>query len=444
MAFVHNDSCECVKSELDLFTVPPTQTSIEHGQWVEYHPLAQFSDGGPIEFHISGSGTEYLDLSQTQIYVKAKVVHHDGTNLVADDQVAPVNLFLHSLFSQVDVSLNDRVITPSTPTYPYRAMIESLLQYGSEAKESQLTSALFFKDTPGHMDQANPLEPGNEVNQGLKKRHTYIKGSNSFELIGPLHCDLFFQPKHLLNGVDLRVKMIRSKEEFCLMSSATPPSFRVVIQDCSLFVRKVKVSPSVMLGHGKALERGTAKYPVRRVMCKVLSVPQGELTLQQDHLFLGQIPQRLIIGCVDNRAFSGNYTLNPYNFQHFDVNYISLYVDGTQVPFKPLTPEYGLVSGLSSIRSYHTLFSGTDKMFKDSGNNISREDYDRGYALYAFDLSPDLSSGQHFNLKKQGNLRLEMHFRKSIPSGVNIVVYAEFDNILEIDRARNILFDYSV
>ncbi|XP_063960304.1 uncharacterized protein F54H12.2-like [Lytechinus pictus] len=444
MAFVHNDSCECVKSELDLFTVPPTQTSIEHGQWVEYHPLAQFSDGGPIEFHISGSGTEYLDLSQTQIYVKAKVVHHDGTNLVAEDQVAPVNLFLHSLFSQVDVSLNDRVITPSTPTYPYRAMIESLLQYGTEAKESQLTSALFFKDTPGHMDQANPLEPGNDVNQGLKKRHTYIKGSNSFELIGPLHCNLFFQPKHLLNGVDLRVKLIRSKEEFCLMSSANQPSFKVVIQDCSLFVRKVKVSPSVMLGHGKTLERGTAKYPVRRVMCKVLSVPQGELTLQQDHLFLGQIPQRLIIGCVDNRAFSGNYTLNPYNFHHFDVNYVSLYVDGTQVPFKPLTPEYGLVSGLGSIRSYQTLFSGTDKMFKDSGNNISREDYDRGYALYAFDLSPDLSSGQHFNLKKQGNLRLEMHFRKSIPSGVNIVVYAEFDNILEIDRARNILFDYSV
>ena len=118
MAFVHNDSCECVKSELDLFTVPPTQTSIEHGQWVEYHPLAQFSDGGPIEFHISGSGSEYLDLSETQIYTKVKVVHHDGTNLVGEDQVAPVNLFLHSLFSQVDVSLNDRVITPFNTHIP--------------------------------------------------------------------------------------------------------------------------------------------------------------------------------------------------------------------------------------------------------------------------------------------------------------------------------------
>lgn len=444
MAFVHRDSCECLKTELDLFSVPPTQTSIEHGQWVEYHPVAQFSDGGPIEFHIAGSGSEYLDLSETQIYVKVKVTHQDGTTLVADDQVGPVNLFLQSLFSQVDVSLNDRVITPSTPTYPYRAMIESLLQYGSDCKATQLTSALFYKDTAGSMDQANPFATGDDVNQGLKKRYRYIKGSNSFEMMGPLHCDLFFQPKHLLNGVDLRVKIIRTKEEFCLMSPNLQATYKVILQDCSLFVRKVKVSPSVMLGHARALEKGTAKYPVRRVMCKVLSVPQGELTLQQDHLFLGQIPQRIIIGCVDNKAFSGSYTHNPFNFQNFDVDYVSLYVDGTQVPFKPLTPSYTVTTGSSSIRAYHTLFSGTDKMFKDVGNDISREEFELGYALYAFDLSPDLSSGQHFNLKKQGNLRLEMHFKKLLVQGVNIVVYAEFDNILEIDRARNVLFDYSV
>ena len=34
-AFVHRQSCEGVKSELDLFAVPPTQTSIEVGGWIE-------------------------------------------------------------------------------------------------------------------------------------------------------------------------------------------------------------------------------------------------------------------------------------------------------------------------------------------------------------------------------------------------------------------------
>ena len=50
MAFVHDQSCECAKTELDVFSVPPTQTSIEYGNYVEYHPLSSITDSGPIEF----------------------------------------------------------------------------------------------------------------------------------------------------------------------------------------------------------------------------------------------------------------------------------------------------------------------------------------------------------------------------------------------------------
>ena len=40
------------KIELDLFSVPPAQTSMEQGSWVEYHPLTAVRDGGPIEFEM--------------------------------------------------------------------------------------------------------------------------------------------------------------------------------------------------------------------------------------------------------------------------------------------------------------------------------------------------------------------------------------------------------
>ena len=72
-----------------------------------------------------------------------------GVDLTDDAAVGPRNLFLHSMFSQVDVSLNGTLITPSTNTYPYRAMIETLLSYGEDAKKSQLSSALFYKDVAG-------------------------------------------------------------------------------------------------------------------------------------------------------------------------------------------------------------------------------------------------------------------------------------------------------
>ena len=442
MSLLHNSSCECAKSELDLFSVPPTQTSIEKGQWEEFHPISTISDGGPIEFFVPGSGEEYLDLNQSQLYLKAKITKADGSNLTEADHVGPVNLFLQSLFSQIDVSLNERLISPSTPTYPYRALLETLLSYGSDAKNSQLTTALFYKDTAGKIDNANPMAGDDNVNRGLKRRHEYTQNSQVVDMIGPIHSDIFFQDRHMLNGVDVKLKFIRSSNAFCLMATGPNPTYKVVILDASLFVRKVKVSSAVMLGHMKALEKGTAKYPIKRNVCKMVSVPRGNLTLTQDHVFLGQLPNRIVVGCVTNEAFNGRYGKNPSNFQHMNINFLTVHVDGEQIPYSPLQPKFA-GPAKHYIRSYQTLFSGTDKMYQDEGNTITRDDYAAGYALFAFDLSPDLSVGGHFSLVKRGNLRLDVHFAEPLDETINLIIYAEFNNIIEIDKARNVIFDYT-
>ena len=53
----------------------------------------------------------------------------------------------------------------------------------------------------------------------------------------------------------------------------------------SLFVRKVKLMPSVFLAHARALERGTAKYPIRRVVCKSFTIPQNYMDVNHEKLF---------------------------------------------------------------------------------------------------------------------------------------------------------------
>ncbi|KAK2141781.1 hypothetical protein NP493_5041g00006 [Ridgeia piscesae] len=114
-----------------------TQTSIEHAQWVEHQPVASIGTGGPIEFLLPGSGDDYLDLANTYLFVRARVLKGDGGRLPAAAPVGPVNNWMHSLFSQVDVSLNGTLVTPSTNTYAYRAYIETLLSHGAEAKNSR-------------------------------------------------------------------------------------------------------------------------------------------------------------------------------------------------------------------------------------------------------------------------------------------------------------------
>ncbi|GBM32028.1 hypothetical protein AVEN_127369-1 [Araneus ventricosus] len=98
MSLIHTDSQVAVKSDLDLFLTPPPQTAIGKGQWLEYQPIANIRDENPIEFCISGSGEDYIDLSATQVRVKVKVLK-DNEKLCETEKVAPVKLLLHSFFS---------------------------------------------------------------------------------------------------------------------------------------------------------------------------------------------------------------------------------------------------------------------------------------------------------------------------------------------------------
>jgi len=197
MAFVHEQSCKCTMSELDLFSVPPTQTSMEQGSWIEYHPLTTVADGSPIEFDVGTSGEDYIDFGNTMLYVKAKIIRADGTNLANDSPIGPSNLFLHSLFSQVDVSLNGTLFTASTNSYPYRAMRETLLSYGEDAKRTQLTSTLFYKDRTSRMDSMDLAD--NAANDGQLKCRALGLESRTFDMVGHLHADIFCQDRYMIN-----------------------------------------------------------------------------------------------------------------------------------------------------------------------------------------------------------------------------------------------------
>ena len=437
MAFVHEQSCECLKSELDLFSVPPTQTSVENGNWIEHHPLTTVGDDSPIEFEINGNGEDYMDLANTMLYVRAKIVRMDGTNIADDTPVGPVNLFLHSLFSQVDISLNGTQVTTSTNTYPYRAMIETLLSYGNDTKKSQLTSALFYPDQLDRMDVVDFAAAAR--NSGLHRRSRFTHTSRAVDMMGRIHADMFFQDRYLLNEVHVKIKLVRSRNSFCLM---TADAFKVKIEAAVMFVRKVKLSPSVFLAHAKALENATAIYPLRRVVCKTVTVPNGFRDVSHEKLFSGQLPTRLVIGLVGNEGFNGAFNRNPFNFQHFNLMEISVYSDGQQqYGIKPLTTDF--INGLY-VRAYNTLFSGTGKVCKDEGNGLNRTAFSKGYPLYAFDLTPDLGEDDHFNLTKQGSVRLVLKFREALTENVTVIAYAEFQNVVEIDRDRNVIYDFAV
>jgi len=103
---------------------------------------------------------------------------------------------------------------------------------------------------------------------------------------------------------------------------------------------------------------------------------------------------------------------------------ILVYSDGQQqYGIKPLSVNY---TDLLYINAFNTLFTGTRKLFKDEANGILRSTYSHRNALYVFDLSPDLAEQDHFNLQKQGSVRLVVKFRQALAENVSVIAYAKF------------------
>ena len=436
MALLHHHSSESVDSGLDLFTIPPTQTSLEYGMYVEIYPLAALSPSNNIDFNINQKGnSEYLDLSNTYLYVRAKITESDGSTLPDDAPVGPVNNWLHSHFSQVDVSLNNTLVTPSENTYPYRAYIENTLNYGSDAKKTQLASEMYYKDSGHHFEEVISGK-----NAGMKKWRERTTKSKEVEMIGRLHVDIFNSTKYLIGGVNVRISLIKSKAEFHLI--AQPPegkSYKSILTHASLFIRKCKLNPSVILAHNRALEKDTVKYPLKRVTVKTFSIPTGNLGVTQDNLFLTQLPTRLIVSFVDSDAFNGSFKKNPFNFKHNNLSYIALFVDGVQKPQKALTPNF---NHKLFTRSYHRLFSELGLANKNEGNMIQISDFDGGYCMFAFDLSPGILDGEQVELVRSGQFRLDIKFSTPLTEPVHVILYSEMDSIIEITKTREVITDY--
>jgi len=438
MSFVHENSCECTKSELDLFAVPGTQTAVESSSTVEYNPVSALAHLLPIEFNIVASGESYIDLNNTQLYVRLKITKENGDDIAGTDLVGPVNLTLQSLFSEIEMKLNDTLITSSNGTYAYRSYLETLLSFGPAAKASQITAGLYYRDTPGSMNVTDPAG----ANTGLQKRAEFFNTGAVSELIGPLHLDMCRQERFIPSDVNVKIRLIRNKDSFCLMASGNAPTYRLVITDCKLYVRKVKLSPSIFIAHAKVLQTSNAKFPLKHVQVKSFTIATGQLDFSHENVLTGTLPSRMVVGFVDNSAYNGSYGSNPFNFKHYNLSELKLYIDGqNSLHATPMQPDYD--NGLY-IREYMSCFDVSNKLGRDEGLDLAREDYPRGFTLYGFDLTADLcGDGGHLQLVREGCIRLNAKFRTALPNTVNCIVYAEHESLLELDRSKNVIFDNS-
>ena len=86
--------------------------------------------------------------------------------------------------------------------------------------------------------------------------------------------------------------------------------------------------------------------------------------------------------------------------------------------------------------------TGTGKLHGNSGSIIKREDYSEGYTIIVADLKP-FEIGDNFDLKEEGKLSIDLVLKSPLTATINVLVYAEYNNVITVDSNHNVIKDWS-
>ena len=425
-----------INPEFFLFSEPKTNTGVNHTSWVDCLPVNQLTDTGDIHISISGSGSAYLDLSRTLLYVKGKIVKANGENLGDKDKVAPINLFLHSMWSQMNVTFNQKQVSASGFNYGYQSIISTLLDVSNQTKSSFLQSAFYYKDTAENMDATCVPAADDAValsNEGLNTRAKFCQESKEFDMIGIPFSDIFGMSRYVINGVDVGITLVQNKNAFRLMAEGAE-QYKLKLTHVAIRACKIFPDSTMIKSHGETIEDKEAIYPFTQMDIKTFSIAQGTYTVNLDDVYQGKIPSLLVCAFVDSAAYAGDYSKNPFNFRHEDVDSFTCCADNQALPYHAINTKF---SADNFQEAYSALLTATAGGLSNvGGTDITRTDFKNGYTLFSFNLDSHLQDSEQQPKRRIGNLSLEVKLSKALPHSATLICFAKFPSQIIIDKAR--------
>ena len=424
-------SSACSSSALDFFSELPYQDEIINGRFHKIQPESGITkDTKHIDFTVTGDD-EVIDLNNSFIQSKIRLVTGAGAAIAAGIEACPINYIGATLWQQVKLIMgNDWVATISDQ--PYRAVLETLSSNGDAPISTWLQCAAYYKDTAGKHDTIG------DQNEGFKSRKNLSAESKEITLYSRIHCDVFNQEKYLIPGVPLTISFTRHTDDLCILST-NDADLKIELLDVNLFVNKLELIGSKLNETKSLLQTNDAKYnyPAVQLFTKI-EAPGPLSTTIFPKFGTDDLPSKILIAMVSNAAFNGRKDKNPFNFQSYNLKSVNVTVDGKSIhsttqDFNPAKKEWDA--------AYWGLQYAAGFRYKNDGLSISRDEYGDGNFIMIYDLSPTQCDGSYKDPIKSGKLAIDLKFSKALPHTINIIVLAEYERLLTINRFGKVVIN---
>ena len=435
----HAPSEGTINPALCLFKVPPTDVSINAYRMFTDQPTT--TGINPMEFIIPGLD-DFVDLGRSYFTMELSLKEEDAGNLVANQKLWPVNNLAHSIIKQIDL-LNGTLISPQSDTYHYKAYLETLLNYDREDGKTVLGPQGWFNQvdfppqrTANNTNYTTPHQNWRDLTANHKGALAAMvaevekyAGGVTHSLVFTPHLEVFHTGKLLVPGIEIKMKFHFNGPNLFL--NGVGLAGRLVEGDVKLrfHLCQLRLNEAVYgsLSAQRHTEGKIATYPTVRSEIRTFSKQGNLVRFDIPNLFQNRVPDRLIVGLVDSRAFNGDVTRDPFCFQKFGLTSIRQIVKGEEYPYETLHLVHN--NGTRDNLGYFRFLQASGAWCKKKGNMVELGDWghEKNCSLFMFDnVANGCADSQRLNPKQTGDLQLSLEFGAAPGTNITMLVYGEF------------------
>ncbi len=381
----------------------------------------------------------------------------DGNKPSNVAEVAPINLFTSAMFRGCRVFLNEVQCSSSEMgLYPLRCYTNVLMNCGFSSKLSQMQMYGYYEDRPKQFQLADKRSWGFMERKFLFAQMAGDPQNPHWEYYSkpvPFYCRLLTDfdscSLPIISDVGVRIELVMNDPAYYMQtkdSDREDKKYRLKVVSATLVAPIKTLSQGLALDLEKRMAEAPLVYPLKRIEEKKMSIAASLQTYTSDNLCNTSVnPERLLVLMVPSKYWEPNYEANPFELmckfedsQGADIRLTRsiLTINGTPLEQDPANSHDQLV-----LRAYRALYKNlgwSEDCF------ISYTNFVNGFFMQLYDLT---QSGRAYDSGarqpvKQGNLRLELDFEEPLPYAITLVVLAEMNASVEINKNRGITYNY--
>ena len=290
----------------------------------EIYPNTSLGENS-IEFEFQTDRNVYVDLRQTSLALKIKIVKgrgfgsykitekekehkgdavftktgDDDVEFIEEDErvshISNVNNILHSIFSNADLYINNHQIYNSNGLYAQKSHISNNFKSTlSDYKGVLHCEGYDYEDDPENLVEG-PF---------FTKRMKLYSGPEGFMLYGGLGIDFLTTSELPYPNMKVRIRLIREGPNFYMISEN--PNVSLGIVDCSLYTWRVMLKEEYHKKRMSQLAYAPVEYNYMETLAKTFIFPARQNQFIQENIFNNAPIRRIAIAKNSNSAFTGS------------------------------------------------------------------------------------------------------------------------------------------